>query len=69
MCLMTFQAGLQQRLNEQETLVSELKSNLLRKDFQQQNFDSEKVSFRSLENYILPSFIAVTFPMAREFCP
>ena len=38
-----FQAGLQQRLSEQETLVSELKSNLLHKDFQQQNFDSEKV--------------------------
>ena len=41
--LCTFQAGLQHRLSEQETMVSELKSNLLHKDFQQQNFDSEKV--------------------------
>ena len=41
------QAGLQQRLSEQETLVSELKSNLLHKDFQQQKFDSEKVKYVS----------------------
>ena len=33
--------------SKQETLVSELKSNLLHKDFQQQKFDSEKVKYVS----------------------
>ena len=37
-------AGLQQRIVDQDTTISQLKAEVLRKDLQRQNFDSEQVS-------------------------
>ncbi|KAH3825869.1 hypothetical protein DPMN_127752 [Dreissena polymorpha] len=43
--LFGIQAGLQQRISDQENNIATLKSELLRRDFQKQNFDSEQANF------------------------
>ena len=44
-------AGLQQRIVDQDTAISQLKAEVLRKDLQRQNFDSEQVSVSCREKF------------------
>ena len=50
--LLTFQAGLQQRINDQETTIQKMKAELLRAGFAQQSLETEKVTIHYLYSFM-----------------